>query len=262
MKARLAWPLAAGFAAAISSALLLSCSSVRRTVAIPPQVEGAHFTGNRSCSECHTNYTRVFAASAHGKFHRESGRSAGMTGCESCHGPGSRHIASGGDRRWIVNPRDDAKVCLDCHLQTHAEFNLPHHHPLGGGRLNCAHCHDPHGADIRKPSRGLALARLNESCAECHREQSRRFVFEHQALREGCTTCHNPHGSINAKLLTQRDANLCLRCHAQVQGAGFPAGEIYIGSTRHTDFMRRGTCWSAGCHTSIHGSNADHKLRY
>ncbi|MBI3875310.1 MAG: hypothetical protein HY300_05010 [Verrucomicrobia bacterium] len=242
--------------------LLSSCASIDRTVSAPPQIEGAHFTGNKACFECHTNYTRTFAASAHGRFHSDDVRFSGETGCESCHGAGSRHAETGA-RQFIVNPRQDAAVCFNCHLQTHAEFNLPHHHPLPEGRMNCVQCHDPHGGDIRKPARGgLALARLNESCTECHREQTRLHVFEHQALREGCATCHNPHGSFNAKLLTQRDANLCLRCHAQVQGTAVPAGSIYIGSTDHTAFLRRGSCWAAGCHTAVHGSNVDVKLRY
>jgi len=105
-----------------------------------------------------------------------------------------------------------------------------------------------------KPANGLAMARLNESCAECHREQTRPFVFDHPALREGCTTCHNPNGSINPKLLTIRDSNLCLRCHAQVQGQGRGAG-FHIGNVDHSNYLRYGSCWTAGCHASIHGSN-------
>lgn len=103
------------------------------------------------------------------------------------------------------------------------------------------------------------MSRLNESCAGCHREQARPAIFEHEALREGCTTCHSPHGSINDKMLVQRDNNLCLKCHAQVHSAG---GDIYIGDTPHTTFINRGSCWTAGCHTAIHGSNVDGHLRY
>ena len=97
--------------------------------------------------------------------------------------------------------------------------------------MNCVQCHDPHGGDIFKPAGGLAMARQNESCAQCHRDQTRPFVFEHPAMREGCATCHNPHGSINHKMLVESDPNLCLRCHAQVQGASRSAGQIYIGNT-------------------------------
>ena len=129
--------------------------------------------------------------------------------------------------------------------------------------MNCVQCHDPHGRDIFKPAGGLAMSRLNESCAQCHRQQTRPFVFEHPALREGCVVCHNPHGSINRKMLTQSDPNLCLRCHAQRPGSAATSGQvIYIGDYDHTAFLRMGTCWTAGCHTAVHGSNVDVRLRY
>jgi predicted CXXCH cytochrome family protein len=260
-RARLAGSLIL-FCFSAAAALFSSCSTVTRTITAPPEIEGAHFVGNAACADCHTNYTRAFAASPHARFHSDDLKMAGQSGCESCHGPGSKHVEKPGRGKFIVNPGKDATACFNCHLQTHAEFKLPHHHPVVEGRLNCVQCHDPHGSDIKKTSGGLALGRQNETCAACHRDQARRFIFEHEALREGCTTCHNPHGSFNPKLLTQRDPNLCLRCHAQVQDPALGAGAIYIGSTDHSDFIRRATCWAAGCHTALHGSNVDVKLRY
>ena len=127
--------------------------------------------------------------------------------------------------------------------------------------MNCVQCHDPHGSDIFKPAGGLAMSRLNESCAPCHRKQTRPVVFDHPAMREGCTTCHNPHGSLNRKMLTQSDPNLCLRCHAEVPAPGL-SGQIYIGNSIHTGFLQMGTCWTAGCHTAVHGSSVDRRMRY
>lgn len=242
-------------------ALWAACASFKSTVSAPPRIEGATFAGNAACADCHAEYTRKFAASAHGRFHSDSLKHAGQTGCESCHGPGSKHVATGGQGvdKFILNPRKDPETCFDCHLQTHAEFRLPHHHFVPEGRMNCGQCHDPHGRDILKPAGGLALHAGNENCASCHREQARRFVFEHEALREGCTSCHNPHGSINQKLLVSRDANLCLKCHAQVQTA---AGALFIGAVDHSARLMQGGCWSGGCHSAVHGSNVDHRLRY
>ena len=106
------------------------------------------------------------------------------------------------------------------------------------------------------------MARLNETCAQCHREQTRPFVYEHEALREGCTACHNPHGSINRQFLTQRDNNLCLRCHLQIQGPDVPPGSFYIGKVSHENYIKRGACWSSGCHEAIHGSNVNPLMLY
>ncbi len=251
---------------ALACAALLgvnSCSTVTRTVVAPPEISGATYVGNQACLYCHTNIARIFPASAHARIHFEGAKLQGLTGCESCHGAGSKHIAAGGGRgKFIVNPGKDPAACFQCHLETEAEFHLPQHHPVIEGRMNCVQCHDPHGSDIFKPAGGLAMARLNENCAQCHREQTRPFIFEHEALREGCTVCHNPHGSINRKLLVAADPNLCLRCHAQTTGPGVNRGQIYIGKIDHSLLLRQGTCWSAGCHIAIHGSNIHPRMFY
>lgn len=237
-----------------------SCSTVPRAVIVPTDIPGAAYVGNQSCLRCHTNYVQQFSASAHARMHFTPDARVGNSGCEACHGPGSKHIEAGGGRgKFILNPGKDATACFQCHLDTHAEFSLPQHHPVLEGKMNCVQCHDPHGADIMKPAGGLALARLNQSCAQCHREQSKPFIFEHEALREGCIICHTPHGSVNAKMLTESDNNLCLKCHAQVQGS---PGQIFIGREEHSTKLRLGGCWSAGCHTAVHGSNFSPRQLY
>lgn len=254
--------LALGAALWLTATLLNSCSS-EPILRMAPPVAGAHFVGNHACSECHTNISRVFPSSPHARIQLRDVEARDDTGCESCHGPGSLHIAGGGGRgQFIVNPGRDVSACYECHRPIEAQFHLPRHHPVPEGKMNCVECHDPHGRDSLKPKGALWLTRPGETCAQCHREQTRPFVFEHPALREGCAACHEVHGSVNAKLLTQRDANLCLRCHAQVQGPGVARGQFYIGNVDHTAFLRMGTCWSSGCHTAVHGSNVDIRLRY
>ncbi|PWU20089.1 MAG: hypothetical protein C5B50_04840 [Verrucomicrobia bacterium] len=224
----------------------------------PLEIPGAQYAGDRACADCHNELTRKFPANPHARIHFTGGDLSGQTGCEACHGPGSKHIADA-NHQFILNPGKEPGACFRCHLEVQADFHLPHRHAVVEGRMNCAQCHDPHGGDMAKPSSGLALARHNESCAQCHREQTRPVVFEHEAMREGCAICHNPHGSINRKMLTIADSNLCLRCHAQNQNG---RGNIYIGAVDHTTFLSRATCWAAGCHTAVHGSNADVRLLY
>jgi predicted CXXCH cytochrome family protein len=239
--------------------LLNSCSTTPDAVVAPLEIPGAHYVGNQACADCHKDIVRKFPASPHARIHPDNAAMVGQSGCESCHGPGSKHIEAGGGARFIINPGKDPASCFQCHLDVNAEFNLPQHHPVIEGHMNCGQCHDPHGGDIFKPAGGLAMARHNESCAQCHRDQARPFVFEHQAMREGCITCHAPHGSINQKMLIDSDPNLCMRCHAQVQTT---SGQFLIGNVDHYNRLRIGTCWAAGCHTAVHGSNVDPRLRY
>jgi predicted CXXCH cytochrome family protein len=252
--------------AGLALGLVNSCSTTDRTVVVPLQIEGATYVGDKACADCHEHITRAFPAAAHARLHVENGGMSGQNGCESCHGPGSKHIALGGRGgldKFIINPGKDPQACLQCHLETQVEFHFPQHHPVPEGKMNCVQCHDPHGLDIMKPAGGPAMARLNGTCAQCHREQTKPVIYEHPALREGCTVCHNPHGSINAKMLTAPDSNLCLRCHAQNQ-VQRPGGsvQIYIGGRDHTTSIRLGSCWSAGCHAAVHGSNIHPILLY
>src|SRR5215471_3357256 len=96
-----------------SLALLSSCSTVSRTVVAPPEIPGATYVGNKACYDCHTNISRLFPASPHARVHVESAKIVGQSGCESCHGPGSKHIEAGGGRgKFILNPGKDPGPCF------------------------------------------------------------------------------------------------------------------------------------------------------
>jgi predicted CXXCH cytochrome family protein len=246
------------------AALLIACSTTSRVMVVPPMIPGAEYVGSETCALCHEKEVKDFKRTAHARITipGEDNRLQGQ-GCESCHGPGSLHVAAEGknSKHNIINPQKNPEGCFQCHIDKSAEFSLPYRHPVKEGKMSCTDCHDPHGDEIHKGKK-MSVARVNETCNQCHREQARAHVFEHEALREGCTTCHKVHGSINDKMLVERDQNLCLKCHAQTPGPGQAARSIYIGKTNHTNFLTQGTCWSAGCHTAMHGSNVNPHLRY
>ncbi len=236
--------------------IMLSCSTTTRTIMAPPSIPGAEFVGSSECATCHEAITRDFDTATHAALKAE-GNGTNM-GCESCHGPGSLHVSSGGAPNTIINPKDSPQTCFQCHLEVRARFTLPHHHPVLEGKVSCADCHNPHKGPAIK-SGGTQLAAANETCFQCHTEQRGPFVFEHEALREGCVTCHQPHGSVNQRMLSERNQTLCLKCHFQQQTAG---GALLIGGRDHSSFVTRGTCWSAGCHEAIHGSQVSSSLRF
>ena len=252
--------LVAGCALSAGLLFFVSCSSLPDLVVVPPRIEGAHFVGNPKCAECHGEIARLFPGSVHSRFFKEEAGFREVSGCESCHGAGSKHVQAGGGKGvFIHNPGQDPQSCLDCHQAQHAEFRLPQRHPVLEGQMNCVDCHDPHGREIFKPSGGLELAREDPQCVLCHREQARPFVFAHEALQDGCVSCHRPHGSVHDKMLVQRDSHLCLRCHSQMQ---LDPAQVLMGKTDHSTFLQMGTCWTAGCHTAVHGSMVNPKLLY
>jgi predicted CXXCH cytochrome family protein len=281
---KLWWAVGGGVALTV---ILLSCSTTNRTILAPPSIPGAEFVGSEECKTCHEEIARDFRTATHARLQRtkteivnksggKGSEAKGTTvkqsidmGCESCHGPGSLHVKSGGGAHTIVNPGKSPEACFQCHLEVRAQFQLPHHHPVLEGKMSCADCHNPHkgiaikggGTNIQQTLKagGLAFLSRNETCFECHTQQRGPFVYEHEALRQGCVVCHSPHGSVNQRLLNERNATLCLKCHFQEQRS---PGQIFIGDVNHSSFLQQGTCWSAGCHEEPHGSNVTPLLRY
>jgi predicted CXXCH cytochrome family protein len=262
---RLLWGAGGVVALAV---ILLSCSTTSRTILAPPSIAGAEFVGSEECATCHEKIVRDFRTATHARL-QAKGENAKNIGCESCHGPGSLHVQAGGGAGTIINPRKSPDTCFQCHLEVRAAFQLPHHHPVLEGKMSCSDCHEPHKGiatkgvptNIQQTLRtgGLAFLSRNETCFECHTQQRGPFVYEHEAVRQGCMVCHTPHGSVNQRLLTERNATLCLKCHFQEQKI---PGHIFIGDVDHSNFLQQGTCWSAGCHEEPHGSNVTPLLRY
>lgn len=224
------------------------------------KVDGAELIGAETCALCHQDVANSFVHATHSILKVEGGAAEGMIShCEACHGPGSLHMAGGGDVSKIVNPRDNPQACLHCHNDLAGQFKLPHTHPVADGKVSCVDCHDPHG---RQTAFSISRAPTVESqaCFECHTAQSGPFIFEHEAMREGCETCHDPHGSVNAKMLKIRGPSLCLQCHY----ADLNNSDVRIGSVSHAGlrYLTEGSCWTAGCHEAVHGSHVNPNFRF
>jgi DmsE family decaheme c-type cytochrome len=233
---------------------------------------------------------KAYAGTKHAKAFGGSA-TAETGGCESCHGPRSKHVESpsaelavesarsqsavclqcheGGSRfTWKAGPHQSNDVscsschyvmenkseralliketasdtCYQCHADVRADMNKMSHHPVREGRMDCASCHNVHGATTSL----LTKNTLNETCYSCHTDKRGPFVWEHAPARESCATCHTSHGSNNRNLLTSKDPFLCLSCHS------------YGGHINLPRYNRVSNPYGSGCsncHISAHGSN-------
>ena len=223
-------------------------------VMTPLSIPGAEYIGSETCDACHEAESRYFKLTDHASVSiditDEEAEQGQVEGCESCHGPGSLHAEDEYDKSKII--RADAEIaCYSCHLDVKGKFMLQHHHPVPEGQMFCYDCHDMHGSDVRatggKMLLGAGLLGRDEKCFKCHKEMRGPFIFEHDAMREGCSVCHTPHGSINDKLLVAGQTITCIRCHIEDK-----SGDIY----------HSGRTGCIDCHMTPHGSNIARYLRY
>src|ERR1700691_2905799 len=83
------------------------------------------YVGSEVCATCHADVATQFSTNPHAKLALLHG-GKGVT-CESCHGPGEAHVASGGDMTKILqlNKMSAKKLdatCLGCHESVHPNF--------------------------------------------------------------------------------------------------------------------------------------------
>ncbi len=182
------------------------------------------------CLTCHAGTHPDFLRSPHAK---------GGVSCIGCH---SVHAST--DQAHLLKA-SQPKLCYQCHTDVKPSFDMPFHHRVNEGLIQCNDCHDVHGTFQNNNLRNTADQ--NMICTKCHMETRGPFVFEHAAVKaEGCMACHTPHGSQNARLLNMPSINtLCNQCHSPVaEGAVHGVGQGSATSTPCID-----------CHTMIHGSN-------
>lgn len=150
--------------------------------------------GATQCIGCHvTGYDPAQ------KTHAQLG-----VGCETCHGPGSEHMASGDRKATIVNPKnlDSAKqsmVCGQCHsvgTSTTGKLAFP-----SGFRP---------GDDLTK-----FFIDAKPTTPGRNQQYSEFIQSKHSTVGLSCVTCHEPHDmSTNPAQLKKPVNDLCLGCHA------------------------------------------------
>jgi len=242
----LVWISAAGVAAASER------PATPRSIPSAP-AQPANFVGDETCATCHESEGKSLNATLHGKAQNVR-TPAGRTGqaCETCHGPGQKHVDSGKKediRRFTaMSARDVNGTCLTCHSKgAHADWNGSMH---DARNVSCATCHSVHNPKSEKAQ--LKTVTATQTCETCHKQEAMKVRKSgHMPVREGkmeCTSCHSPHGSNNVRMLKVGNTinEACATCHAEKRGP-------YLWE--HA--AGRENC--ASCHDP-HGSNNDRML--
>jgi len=182
-------------------------------------------------------------------------------GCESCHGPGSLHVKSGGGPRQSVNPKEVARgLFSNVTSNVRAQFQSCPDRTSGAGRKNeLRDCHNPHkgmaikggGTSMHQSVKGGGVAFMSALMTTCfppnviRRSQAGHLSFEHEQSARVASYCHSPHGSVNQRMLNNATTRLCLNPRAISRSSAF-ARKIFVEIVDHTTFpLRKDTCWSA-----------------
>lgn len=205
------------------------------------------YVGSEACQACHEDQFKEFAGTKHAKLKEVAAWKNKPQGCESCHGPGKKHVEDATVPGSIIsfkkmNPKEASETCLACHAgkESHNNYRRGEHWRNNVGCNTCHAVHGPPPGNLKVSSSHLigeaAKQRPNQSetamlrqsepalCIACHNEVKAQFSkpFRHKVM-EGtmrCSDCHNAHGGFEGKqtkLAVGVDAS-CIKCHSNKQG--------------------------------------------
>jgi len=162
------------------------------------------------CMECHATYIRAHSRGPYTNIYKKDSLVLGIS-CETCHGPGAKHVAlesstsakvRAAGAAAILNPahfsRDrQVDLCALCHNGVQSQELLPAFSYLPGKPIDQFFAPAPPGSavpDVHANQVGLL------KLSECYRMSSSMT----------CSTCHNVHVPEE----TAADySNRCMRCH-------------------------------------------------
>ncbi len=207
----------------LACALIAGCRNLLTDYSVSPvlpEIPDAFYVGTDSCIPCHDDIFKQYKKTVHARISKNE--LAGTEhGCETCHGPGSKHVQSKGAVADIISfsrlsATESSAVCLTCHTGEPTMDWRSNVHVLND--VGCNDCHKSH------KETGPKMVHLGDPdiCFSCHTgKYTQHLLPSHHPVKEKkmkCSSCHNNHGSENNNLKQDTLNDLCFECHAEHQG--------------------------------------------
>lgn len=231
---------------------------------LSPGFNSAYLSGRSvtgQCLFCHANRTRFREGSLN--RYEPPVFEGHAIGCERCHGPGEKHIASGArfditnpgakqENKWLLTPALRDAVCEQCHLEG-VQRVIRRQRGLYDFRPGLP-LQDFWRIFVRSSKPGA------KHRAVTHVEQmrsSRCYPGRPDMGRMLCVSCHDPHVAVAAEERVAYYRGRCLQCH-QDEGCGLP---------RAVRLKRQGDDSCIACHMPrfptadiVHTAATDHRI--
>lgn len=191
---------------------------------------------NSACIKCHGKNQKLM-------FWDNSKHKSEDVTCVAC------HTVHKNSKPYAKQP----EKCFECHKDIRSQANKFSHHPIIEGKVSCSDCHNPHGA---LGHGSIKAENTNQLCYKCHADKRGPYIWEHPPVEEDCMKCHAAHGTKTAKLLKEKQPQLCQSCHdwSRHPGTAYGGSQGFSGTySAGRGGLARGC---TGCHSTIHGSNA------
>ena len=155
--------------------------------------------GDAKCFACHKDHRASYPMSLHGGL----GGEEDSVSCEVCHGPGGKHLESGGEVEFIVqfgklDATAGSKRCLSCHGKGakkggHLDGFLESRWLAKGlGCTSCHQAHAPRAEEAKAPEAAAAKFTGEATCLVCHSDHREYSHRPQVADSLGCEACHGP----------------------------------------------------------------------
>lgn len=197
-----------------------------------------------SCSGCHNTGTQINYDKSTDSF-KTTWSDLGVA-CESCHGPGSKHLAAkkGHESSTIVNPAKipdptlAAMVCGSCHIRgtsPDGKYGYPYGYKPGD-QLNFMFNKKPklHPDDSSKANRQQYIdwkksghAREGIVCWDCHYSHRKGNANKFQTKLPGSSLCRSCHQVESKGVHGIHSVNNCVGCHMPPVGKRATKGDVH-----------------------------------